>query len=165
MMISELFLVSAALVAAPEITNEVVCAETSFSRAAERKDRQAFIEFVDPDARFIADRIARGREEIAAAWSFAFREDGTDMRWRPATVEVSSDGMLAISRGPYRATSRLDDGTVVENWGTFISTWRRNADGRWQVLFDTGGETGMTPSADDIAVLNQEPECDQGVDK
>jgi hypothetical protein len=53
----------------------------------------------------------------------------------------------------------------VENWGTFISTWRRNADGRWQVLFDTGGETGMTPSADDIAVLNQEPECDQGVDK
>jgi uncharacterized protein (TIGR02246 family) len=142
-----------------QLVEDVICAETTFSRAAERKDPQAFIKMVDPDARFITDSVARGREEISAAWSFAFEKGGTDMRWRPATVEVTSDGTLAISRGPYRATSTNAEGASVERWGTFISTWRRTADGAWRVVFDTSGETGMTPDATDIAILSAEPEC------
>jgi len=141
------------------IRQEVVCAETGFSRAAEAKDAGKFLSYVDPDARFITGRVSRGREEIGQAWAGALSPDGATMRWRPAFVEVTSDGQLAISRGPYRSTRTAADGTVTESWGHFISTWRRNEQGVWQVLFDSGGDSGMTPTEEEIAILESEPVC------
>lgn len=163
-MITEILLVVSTLAATDTLartaTQEVVCAETTFSRAAESKDQAAFLALVDPDARFVTAGIARGHAEIAAAWSFAFADDNTLMRWRPAVVEVTSDGNLAISRGPYRLTGTDEAGTDFEIWGTFISTWRRNQEGAWRVIFDTSGESNMTPSEADRDVLNAEPSCD-----
>lgn len=159
-MLAELLLAVATLgPAADQLRQEVICAETGFSRAAEAKDKNAFLTFVDPDARFIAGRVARGRAEIGEAWAAALAEDGPTMRWRPAFVEVSADGTMALSRGPYRSTSFTEDGEVQYSWGHFISTWRRNPDGVWQVMFDSGGDTGMEPTAEEIAILEGEPEC------
>jgi ketosteroid isomerase-like protein len=154
-------LVILAVVGTPDesVRQEVICAETGFSRAAEARDREAFLSFVDPDARFITSRVARGREEIGEAWSSALEPGGPAMRWRPEVVEVTNDGNLAISRGPWRSTSLDESGNVIETWGHFISTWRRNQDGEWRVLFDTGGDSGMVPSEAEIAVLEGEPEC------
>ena len=159
-MLTELLLIlSAAATASDTAVQDVLCAETGFSRAAEAKDKKAFLSFVDPDARFISSRVARGREEVAEAWSAALSPGGPTMRWRPAFVEVAADGNIAISRGPWRS-SRLDENGVVHySWGHFISTWRRSEDGKWQVLFDTGGDNGMEPSERDIEVLQSEPEC------
>jgi ketosteroid isomerase-like protein len=81
------------------------------------------------------------------------------IRWRPSITEISQDGQLALSRGPYRVTATEDDGTHRESWGHFISTWRRNENGEWLVLFDSGGDSGMTPSDEEIAILLAEPEC------
>lgn len=159
-MIVELLLAGAAIATAPEAAKqEVVCAETGFSRAAEAKDKEAFLSFVDPDARFIGVDIARGRAEIGEAWSGFLSENGPTIRWRPAFTEVSADGKLALSRGPYRSTRVDENGEVHYSWGHFISTWRRNEDGVWQVMFDSGGDAGMEPSERDIEVLESEPEC------
>jgi ketosteroid isomerase-like protein len=141
------------------LVQEVICAETGFSRAAEARDREAFLGFVDPDARFLAGSVARGHDDIAAAWDTFLAPDGPSIRWRPATVEVAADGVLAISRGPYRTVSFDAAGNRQETWGHFTSTWRRNADGDWQVLFDAGGDAGMTPSDEERLVLQTEPDC------
>lgn len=141
------------------VKQEVICAETGFSRAAEARDKEAFLSYVDPDARFVTGRIARGRQEVGEAWAAVFQPDGPQMRWRPAVVEVTADGKLAISRGPYRSIQTGDDGEIIETWGTYISTWRRNTDGRWQVLFDSGGDAGKTPTDEDRAALSAEPDC------
>ena len=58
---------------------EVVCAETGFSRAAEAKDKAAFLSFVHPDARFVTGQVARGREQIGEAWDPVLAEDGPTM--------------------------------------------------------------------------------------
>ena len=159
-MLNTLLLVLATLASSDDpAAREVICAETNFSRAAERKDKQAFLELVDADARFVTGSVARGREEIALAWAGVFEPDGPQMRWRPRVVEVTADGMLAISRGPYRVRRHGDDGEVIESWGHYISTWRRDAEGEWRIVFDTSGDVGITPSEADIAALEAEPEC------
>ena len=138
---------------------EVICAETGFSRAAEAKDKEAFLSFVDPDARFITGSVARGRVEVGEAWAPLLAENGPTMRWRPAFVEVSADGTIALSRGPYRSTTVSEDGEIRHSWGHFISTWRRNDDGDWLVMFDSGGDVGMDPTPQEIEILESEPEC------
>jgi ketosteroid isomerase-like protein len=159
-MILEIFLATALLTLSPDaIRQEVVCAETGFSRAAEAKDREKFLGFIDPDARFVTDSVARGRDEIQVAWAGAFAENGPTMRWRPEYVEVSADGQLAFSRGPYRSTRMDENGERHQSWGHFISTWRRIEGGAWQVIFDSGGDAGMQPTKQEIAILESEPEC------
>jgi ketosteroid isomerase-like protein len=138
---------------------QVVCAETGFSRAAETRDLAAFLAYVDPDARFAGNSVARGKDAIAAAWRPFFEEGGPSIRWRAAITEVSSDGKLALSRGPYRSRRSGADGQPVESWGHFNSTWRKRADGSWLVLFDSGGDDGMTPTESEIALLNSDPDC------
>ena len=141
------------------LQREVICAETGFSRAAEQRDLERFLEFVDPDARFANVAVSRGKDEIATSWAPVFDRDGPAMRWRPAVTEVSADGRLALSRGPYRSVRKGADGERIESWGHFISTWRKTADGDWLVLFDSGGDNGMTPTAAEVVLLESEPDC------
>ena len=115
--------------------------------------------FLDPEVRFVTGRISGGPEEVGQGWAGFFKDDGPKMRWRPAIVEVVANGTLAISRGPYRLTHLSDEGEIEHFWGTFNSTWRLNADGEWQVLFDAGGDHGMTPTPEEIEILKGEPDC------
>lgn len=141
------------------VRQDVICAETGFSRAAEERDLERFLDFVDPDARFANAAVARGKVEIAATWAAVFDEEGPAMRWRPAVTEVSDDGRLALSRGPYRSVRKGADGERIESWGHFISTWRKTAAGQWLVLFDSGGDSGMTPTEAEVELLDSEPDC------
>lgn len=159
-MITKMLVILAAFGNAEEmLRQEVTCAETGFSRAAEARNPERFLSYVDPDARFVANRVARGREAIGEAWSAYLTPGGPSIRWRPAFVEVTSDGNLALSRGPYRSISTGEDGEVLESWGHFISTWRRTDRGDWLVVFDSGGDAGMTPTAEERQILEGEPDC------
>jgi ketosteroid isomerase-like protein len=156
------FLIIATLSAAEleVVRHEVLCAEVRFSRAVENRDFGDFLASLDPEARFVTGQVSRGPDEIGQGWAGFFKTDGPRIRWRPLIVEVVANGTLAISRGPYRMTTIDENGDPVQVWGTFNSTWRLNAQGEWKVLFDAGGDHGMSPSATDIETLNSEPDCD-----
>jgi len=137
----------------------VRCAEIAFSNAVEARDVDAFAALVEEEARFVSRVTSRGRDEIVQAWRVFLDPGGPSIRWRPAVVEVHPDGTLALSRGPYRVSSSDEDGESAERWGHFISTWRRGDDGRWRVVFDSGGDDGMTPTAEERTLLDAPDEC------
>lgn len=144
---------------ADDVRRSVMCAEVSFSRAAERRDLDSFTGLLDSEARFVTGGVSRGPAEIAAAWAPYFDDGGPAIRWRPAIVEVVAGGTLALSRGPYRVRGRDSAGNATESWGTFNSVWRRQPDGGWKVLFDAGGDHGKAPTAEDRQTLDHEPDC------
>jgi len=159
-MILEIILAAAlAPVEVDPVREAVLCAEVGFSRSVENQNFEAFKSFLDPEVRFVTGRILRGSEEVGQGWAGFFTRDASKFRWRPLIVEVVAGGTLAISRGPYRQTSVSDDGEEKIAWGTFNSTWRLNAEGEWKVLFDAGGDHGMTPTPEEIEILNGEPDC------
>ena len=94
-----------------------------------------------------------------AAWAVFFQDDGPVIRWRPRFVEVLENGKLALSRGPYRTRTRDADGKVTEQWGTFNSIWRLNADGEWRVVFDAGSPAADEPDDATKALLDAATDC------
>lgn len=125
---------------------EVFARERSFAAALARHDAAAFAEHLHPGAVFIGGpQPARGRETIVEQWGPLVEGRGVRLRWGPDLVVIGGDPDTALSMGPYWMEDPTPGATPRFRTGRFISTWRRDADGGWHVLFDGGG--GSQPVA------------------
>jgi ketosteroid isomerase-like protein len=115
-----------------ERQQQVRARETAFAKSMADRDLAAFTSFISPEAVFVGvGGTTRGPIEIAAAWKRFFDGPAAPFSWRPETVEILASGALALSSGPV-----LDP--QGQRIGTYNSTWRRDPDGVWRVVFDNG---------------------------
>ena len=118
---------------------EVRQAEIEFDRAVAEGDVDRFADSVAEDAVFFGATTLEGREAVVAAWQpFLDKNSGLSLRWSPTEVEVASSGDLGVSRGDYRLTQIAEDGSISIGVGTFVTVWKRSADGKWRAILDIG---------------------------
>jgi ketosteroid isomerase-like protein len=114
------------------LTREVAAAETAFARSMADRDIDAFASHLADDAIFQrGPDTLRGKAAILAAWGKYFEGPQAPFSWRPETVVVLEGGQLAQSKGPVFDPEGKE---ILE----FRSTWRREPDGQWKVVFDDG---------------------------
>ena len=130
------FALSTATAAASEATADlaaqVKAAETAFAQTMATRDLDAFAAHVAEEALFFGKvDVMRGKAAVVAGWKALFEGPDAPFSWAPERVEVLDSGTLALSTGPVKNPA----GATI---GTFNSIWRREADGRWRVIFDKG---------------------------
>lgn len=114
------------------LKRQVFAAESSFAASMAERNLAAFATYVSPEAIFFGDTtVMRGKEEVLARWRGFFIHANAPFSWKPDVIEVLSSGNLALSSGPVFDPK----GKKV---GTFNSIWRRERNGKWQVIFDKG---------------------------
>jgi ketosteroid isomerase-like protein len=113
--------------------HEVAEIERAFAKTMADRDFGAFASFIDEEAIFVSgpDQILRGREQVTTAWRALFEGETAPFAWEPDEVLVLQSGRLALSSGPVIAP----DGSIT---GRFNSTWRKNDNGEWKIVFDKG---------------------------
>jgi ketosteroid isomerase-like protein len=117
-----------------ELATQVRAAETAFAASMASRDLEAFASHVASDALFFGGKgVLRGKEAVVAGWKPFFEGDKAPFSWAPESVEVLDSGTLAFSSGPVRNAEG-------QQTATFNSVWRREADGKWRVVFDKGCE-------------------------
>ena len=115
-----------------DLQQQVREAERGFARSMAQRDHAAFASFLAEEAVFLGPKeVLRGRKAVAEGWKRFFEGATAPFSWEPERVEVVESGSLAISTGPVMDPS----GKRV---GTFTTTWRREPDGRWLVVLDSG---------------------------
>jgi ketosteroid isomerase-like protein len=115
-----------------ELAMQVREAESAFAKTMAARDHAAFASHIADEAVFFGQQsVLRGRAAVAAGWKQFFEGDTAPFSWEPERVEVLDSGALAFSSGPVRDP----EGRQI---GTFNSVWRREADGRWKIVFDKG---------------------------
>jgi len=115
-----------------ELERQVRATERAFAKTMADRDHAAFASFLADEAVFLAEtRTLRGRAQIADGWKRLYEGPVAPFSWEPERVEALDSGGLALSSGPVRDPQ----GARV---GTFTSIWRREADGRWRIVFDKG---------------------------
>lgn len=129
--------------------------ESAFAQSVADHDAAAFASFLHPDAVFVGGQgPTRGAEAITAEWAGLIAGKGVLLRWYPDAVDVGANGAVALSRGPY--WMEFPEGPAEKRYlrGRFISTWLRDADGEWRVVFDGGaGDKPVPATADEVANL------------
>lgn len=104
--------------------------ETAFAQTMADRDLEAFASFLEEGAVFSSPQgTSKGKDAILEEWSRYFEEDTAPFSWRPERVFVSPDGTLGGTTGPVMDAA----GNVG---GQFVSTWRRQPDGRWKIILD-----------------------------
>jgi ketosteroid isomerase-like protein len=115
-----------------DLQGQVRNAERAFAKTMADRDHAAFTSWLANDAIFLGPKeVLRGRAAVAAGWKRFFEGKQAPFAWDPERVEVIDSGTLAISTGPVTDPS----GKRV---GTFTTTWRREPDGQWRVVLDSG---------------------------
>ena len=116
-------------------------AEQAFADAFARRDRVAFEALIHPDAVFGgAEGPLTGRSAGMEVWGNYLEAEEPPFSWRPERMLVAPDGQLGVTTGPVMAP----EGTHV---GAFSSTWERQEDGGWLVIFDMGPSCPRCASA------------------
>ena len=115
-----------------ELASQVREEESAFAKTMAARDHVGFESHIADEAVFFGQqKVLRGKVAVAAGWKQFFEGSTAPFSWEPERVEVLASGTLALSSGPVRDPA----GRQI---GTFNSIWRREADGRWKIVFDKG---------------------------
>ena len=117
-----------------EVRASLKAAEEGFASAFADRDLQAFASFIDDDAVFLnRDGSAQsGKAEVVEGWKGMVTSEKPPFSWGPSRWRVNPSGTMGISSGPV-----ISEGKTV---GSFMSIWKRQADGSWKIIFDGGCE-------------------------
>lgn len=99
--------------------------------------KAAFIEYIDSNGVLLRS----GHLPIvgANAIDFLVQQDDTgySMSWRPENAFVSQSADLGYTYGVYALKPNSMD-TVL--YGTYVSIWRKQGDGKWKFVLDSGND-------------------------
>ena len=79
-----------------------------------------------------------GPQAIHQVMQKAFANPGTSLRWKPQKSEMLIPGSLGYTIGRYERRSLDKDGKTNIQVGTYVSIWKKQQDGTWKILLDTG---------------------------
>jgi len=131
----------AAAAGSEEARIELIEADRAFARATADRGIDGWLAWFDAEGAMI-----QGGSEIVGAAAIReamgpfLSDTAIALRWTPERAEVSGDGGLGFTVGPYEVVS-IDPtpGTeAVQSRGTYLTVWKRQPDSSWKVLADIG---------------------------
>jgi ketosteroid isomerase-like protein len=121
-------------------TAEILKADADFARSVADRDRQRFLSFIADTTTFnggLSSQL-RGRQAVMETWEEFFKPDGPTLSWTPTGGQVIGGGDVGYTTGRSVLRERDRDGKIVERHSEYLTVWRRQRDGSWKVVFDTG---------------------------
>jgi ketosteroid isomerase-like protein len=138
------------LSAAPDkekLKAELVKVEHDFSAMAQTRGiLAAFEHFAAPDVAFIDTDPRKYRGLEAVRQRMGPDQPGVKLSWSALFTDVSDDGTLGYNYGRYETRRPGPDGQDVVRGGFFLSIWKRQPDGTWKYVMDTGAPDRPPPS-------------------
>jgi hypothetical protein len=107
--------------------------EKSFARtASEKGTKAAFLEYAAPDGILFQPNAVNAK----AYWDARAESKGL-LSWQPSFVDVSSNGVLGWTTGPweFRPKGKTDAPTA---FGEFVTLWQKQPDGKFRFVLDIG---------------------------
>jgi len=128
-----------AATAADQARAAMIQTDRDFAKAGAAKDLNAFLSFVADDVRLFPDgAMATGKPALRAMWEGGFKDPDWSIHWAPVAGEACSAGDLGYTTGSYEMHSQGSDGKAVVRRGSYVTIWRKQADGTWKVALDIG---------------------------
>lgn len=118
--------------------------DIAFDQAVAEHGAAAWASFFAPNGSMISDTNAPilGREAIRKTMEPIFGEQHVSLRWQPTKAEVLIPGNIGYTVGTFVRTWKSADGKKLKSIGTYTTIWKKQPDGSWKAVLDTGEADG-----------------------
>jgi ketosteroid isomerase-like protein len=124
--------------AARDEREELLQVDREFDEATARGGAEAWTSYFAPDGIMMSggEPMAVGRAAVREAAERRFSGKNFVLRWEPVGAEVS--GRLGYTYGLSRSRQVGPNGEIVEGYGKYLTVWKKQRNGAWQVVADCG---------------------------
>ena len=135
--------------AAPE--DEILQLDREFAKtfnAASLESRtDQWMSYFADNATIPAAKPLAGKEALTEHFKEAFADPNFKLKWEPTKGEVFAGGKMGYTVGKFTALFKDKDGKPMQQTGTYITIWKKQDNGAWKIVADTGSEDGPARSA------------------
>jgi ketosteroid isomerase-like protein len=118
--------------------------DEEFARAAAERCVEGFASFVAEDFQTIrANSELTNKKQFVAGWTPLLADPARRISWRPLAAVVSESGDLGYTIGAYEIRQVDDRARPLVGSGKYVSIWRKQRDGKWKLILDTGVQDDM----------------------
>ena len=132
-----IFLLAACAPKNSDYESEIRQVEQAFNDLAASKGiKEAFLTFADDSAVIVRNnQIYKGKSAIGSYFDQSTLQNIT-LTWEPEFIEVSEDGTLGYTYGPYHFQAEDSTGQQIKSEGLFHTVWKKKSDGSWKYVYD-----------------------------
>lgn len=121
-----------------EAKQELLSADRAFSALSVKKGmRAAFGAYMADDVVIYRGGAAPIEGRIVALPLYPDNPEIV-LQWEPWFADVAASGDIGYTLGSYTMSAPDSTGVKQESTGNYVSIWKRQADGSWKFVFDTG---------------------------
>jgi len=115
----------------------IMDADIAFAQATKARGVDGWVEyFADSGVQVTPGHNYVGKAAIRALMAAELGDTTHLLSWRPTSAEASASGDLGYTIGRWEWGPR--SGGPPERRGTYVTIWRKQADGAWKVVLDVG---------------------------
>lgn len=123
------------------VKKELLEFDAAFSRlSVEQGANKAFLAYISDDCVLLRPnkQPIKGKEKILEM--FSKKDNNFTLSWTPLFADVSQSLDLGYTYGIYKTEMYSPEGDLLTTEGTYVSIWKKDADGHWKFVLDTGNQ-------------------------
>ena len=113
-------------------------ADRDFARATAQERAEGWMRYMAEDAVIFRAKPLMGKTAIRELYQKVFADADFSLAWEPKKGEMFPSGDLGYTVGRWLSTSAGKDGKKQTQHGTYMTLWKKQADGSWKVVGDIG---------------------------
>jgi ketosteroid isomerase-like protein len=129
-----------AFAATPE--DEIMQADRDFNTATQQKRADGWMTYFAENAVVPAMPPLAGKAALNEHFQKLFADRDFVLSWEPVKAEVFPGDKMGYTVGKYLARFKDKAGQAMEETGRYITIWKKQDDGSWKIVADTGSEDG-----------------------
>jgi ketosteroid isomerase-like protein len=131
---------SSSFAATPE--DEIMQADRDFNTATQQKRADGWMTYFAENAVVPAMPPLAGKAALNEHFQKLFANRDFILSWEPVKAEVFPGDKMGYTVGKYLARFKDKAGQAMEETGRYITIWKKQDDGSWKIVADTGSEDG-----------------------
>lgn len=124
------------------VKEELLEADRAFAKLAYEEGRDAaFFEYMAEDVTIMPRKgeLIRGKDEYRKLLAASAAEEPV-VRWKPFFADASQSGDIGYTLGSFQYFESREEGAEVLREGSYVTIWKKQADGTWKFVFDAGND-------------------------
>ncbi len=116
--------------------DEIMKADIAFSDMSRQVGmKKAFLEYIDNEGTLLRPNHLPIVGADAIDFLSSVNDTAYTLTWKPTKAEIAKSGDFGFSYGVYELTTK---DTVLK--GTYVSIWKKQSNGGWKFVLDSGNE-------------------------